>query len=138
MSTCRWMGLEWPTYFSSTNKADKDSLMRPHRPCRCMSEKHLWSGFPTAHFTVNPHPLAKGWNCMVGALEQCRQESWTEYQGPATIPMLASSESDSAPQLVGSAPPSTAKIASGERRLEVASQVSACCRRKRKLAPMLS
>ena len=42
----RWMDQEQPTYSSLTNKADEDSPMRLHRPCRHTSEKHLQSGFP--------------------------------------------------------------------------------------------
>ena len=75
------MGLKWPTYPSSTNKADTDS-----QGC-------------TGH---------------AGKCQRGRHQLWAEYQGPTTIPMPASSESDSAPQLVGSTPPSAAKIASGE------------------------
>ena len=50
---------------------------------------------------------------MVTALEQCRYWLQTQYQGPM-IPVLVSSESESANQLVGSAPPSAAKVGSGE------------------------
>ena len=70
--------------------------------------------FHSAHFTVNPIPLAEGWHHMVVAPEQHRHQSWAEYQNPMKIPTLASSESDSAPQLIGSAPPSAVKIVSGE------------------------
>ena len=59
-------------------------------------------------------PLAEGWHHVVAALEWHRHQSRAEYQGP-TIPMLALSESHSAPQLVGSVPPSAAKIALGEK-----------------------
>ena len=67
----------------------------------------------SAHFTVNPLSLAEGWCHAVVALEWCRHQSWAEYQA-LTIPILASTESDSSPQLVGSAPPSAVKVALGE------------------------
>ena len=46
---------------------------------------------------------------MMVASEQCRHRSQAKYQGPA-VPALASSESNSTPQPVGSAPPSVTKI----------------------------
>ena len=57
----------------------------------------------SVHFTVNPIPLAEGWHHAMTASERCRHQSWAEYPGKL-VPNLASSKSDSNPQLVGSAP----------------------------------
>ena len=57
----------------------------------------------SAHFAVNPIPLAEGWRCAMAASERCRHWSQAEY--PVRLgSYLASSESDSTPPLVGSAP----------------------------------
>ena len=53
----------------------------------------------SAHFAMNPLPLAEGWHCTVTALEWHRHQSWAEYLGPAVVPMLASSESEEAVKL---------------------------------------
>ena len=54
----------------------------------------------SAHFAVNPIPLAEGWCCMMVASERHRHRSWAEYP-VRPVPNLASSESDSTPPLVG-------------------------------------
>ena len=64
-------------------------------------------------FAVNCLPLVERWCHVVVASERCRHRSWAECQGPA-IPVPALSESDSTLQLVGSAPPSTARLGSAE------------------------
>ena len=69
--------------------------------------------FCSVHFAVNPIQLAEGWCHAVAASEWHRYQSWVEYQG-LTIPALASGESDSIPQLMGSAPPSAGKVGSVE------------------------
>ena len=55
----------------------------------------------SAHFAVNPMPLAKGWHCKMVASERWRQLSRMEYPG-RPVPNLASSESFSTPSMVGS------------------------------------
>ena len=57
----------------------------------------------SVHFAVNPIPLAEGWRYAMAASEQCRLQSQAEYPGQP-VPNMASSESDSTPPLVGSAP----------------------------------
>ena len=67
----------------------------------------------SAHFAVNPFPLVEGWCCVVSASKQCRHQLWAKCQGLA-IPTLALSESDSIPQLIGSAPTSVVGVGSEE------------------------
>ena len=111
-STSRCMGWEQPTC-SLTNKAD-DSFTRLHRSSRCMSEKLLWSWFPALLTLLWTPFLSLRDGATVTALEWCTHCWWEEYQGPTTIPMLASSKTDSASQLVPSAPTAAARIESGE------------------------
>ena len=63
----------------------------------------------SAHFIMNPLPLAEGWCCMVTVLEWCRHRLRTEFE-PQAVQSLAMSESDSTPQLVGSAPLSAMRV----------------------------
>ena len=57
----------------------------------------------SAHFAVNPVPLAEGWCHAMAASERCRLWSWAEYP-TRLVPNLASSKLNSTPPLVGSAP----------------------------------
>ena len=57
----------------------------------------------SAHFTVSPIPLVKGWHHAQATSEWHRHWSKAEYPG-WLVPSLASSESDSTPPLLGSAP----------------------------------
>ena len=63
----------------------------------------------SAHFTMNPLPLAEGWHHVVMVLEWCRHQSRTEFQ-PQAVQSLAMSEWDSTPQFVGSAPLSAMRV----------------------------
>ena len=63
----------------------------------------------SAHFVVNPFPLMEGWCCPVATAEQQWQCTQTEFQLPV-VPSPAMSESDSNPQLLGSAPLSTRRL----------------------------
>ena len=67
----------------------------------------------SAHFAVIPLPLVEGWHRAVATSERCQQRSRVEYQDH---PMhnLISSESDSAPHLVGSASTSMAHLGQTE------------------------
>ena len=85
----------------------------------------------SAHFDVNPLPLAEGWHCMMAASEWCRHRSRTKFQ-PQAIPSLATSESDSNPQLVGSAPPSAMKVGSVDKTRGTCSNRTASARPKGK------
>ena len=70
--------------------------MIPLRPSECMWQRHFL-------------PLAEGWHWVVATSERCWQRSRVEYQD-RPVHNLISSESDSAPQLVGSALTSMAHL----------------------------
>ena len=53
----------------------------------------------SAHFAVNPIPLAEGWHHVMAASEWHRHQSWAEYQ-VRLVPNLAFSELDSTLPLV--------------------------------------
>ena len=62
----------------------------------------------SAHFAVNPMPLAEGWCHTMAASE--RQRQWSRMENPGRlVSNLASSESDSTPLLMGSTPPAAVK-----------------------------
>ena len=67
----------------------------------------------STHFAVTPLPLGEDWHQVVATLERCWQRSRVEHPDH---PMhnLISSELDSAPQLVGSAPTSMACLGQTE------------------------
>ena len=84
-----------------------------HKAAQAM-QAHVGEAFAewishSAHFAANTLSLAQGWHHVVVASEQRRHRSQAEGQG-TVIATLASSESDSTPQLVGSAPPSATRI----------------------------
>ena len=62
----------------------------------------------SVHFAVNPLPLAEGWCHVMAASEGHRQWLQAQYTGRPAL-NLASSESDSNPSLVGSAPPAAVR-----------------------------
>ena len=102
-------------YLFFFDKQSRSNLM--HEATQAM-QVHVREAFAewishSAHFAVNPLPLAEEWCHMVVALEQHRHWSWATCQRPA-IPTPASNESDSAPQLVRSAPPSATRLGSVE------------------------
>ena len=107
LNTFKWMGQGCLIYFSLISRAGMDLPTGQHRLCKLMSGRHLLKGFPT--LLILSLPLVEGWCCAVAAHKGCRHKLWAEGQGSAS-PTLALSKSDSTPQLVGSAPPSTARI----------------------------
>ena len=108
-SMSKWMGLGLPTYSSLTSRANAGLHTRPLKLCRHTWERCL-SCF--AHFAVNPLPPCVGVvPCSSGLRHWHRLQA--KDHGPA-IPTLTSNGSDSAPQLVGSAPFSTVNIGSVE------------------------
>ena len=65
--------------------------------------------FHSAHFVLILLPLAEGWQRAMAALDRHHQRSRTEYPD-CPVPRMVSTELDSMPLLVGSAPPSAAWI----------------------------
>ena len=63
----------------------------------------------SAHFVIILLPLAEGWRRAMAASDRHCQRSRTEYPN-CPVPHIISSESDSMPLLVGSAPPSAAQM----------------------------
>ena len=102
-------------YLFFFDKQGRHSLM--HEAIWAM-QAHVGEAFAewishSAQFAVNPLPLAEGLCCMVVASDRHRHQLWADCPGPV-IPTLASTESNSALQLVGSAPPSTTRLGSTE------------------------
>ena len=93
-----------------------------HRGLKCDAaqalQMHLADMFSewiscSAHFVVLPLPLEEGWQWAVATSDRCCQRSRAEYPD-CPVPSLISSESDSTPLLVGSAPPSVAWMGQAE------------------------
>ena len=97
------MDLGWPTCSFLTNSHQGPTLEATHAMRVHVGEVFSEWISHSAHFAVNPIPLAKGWHYAMAASDRNRQQSRVKYPGRPG-PNLASSELDSNPELVGSAP----------------------------------